>query len=160
MPKEHATSTDSAFQSEAPNPGPRLLKLLLIDWSMGKIPQRHEVGRVRVLNSHICSQEGCFPTHSVHPATHIALGSGYGSQCYRESTALSCTQCWTRWAISKIGKSEGFQWLPLGNPFPSLCLQQRGNIPWTKAVVSAQWRQWWGEEHSWKGGCPTYQKRS
>ena len=90
MSKEYATSTDSAFQSETLNPGLRLLKLLL-----RPDPRYHKniKWEVRVLNSHMCSQERCFPMHSVHQATRssgfrIRFSMLHGEPCPLLHTVL------------------------------------------------------------------------
>lgn len=58
VPKECATSTDSALESKDLNPGLRLLKLVRGVWSRCKLPHEHKMRRLCMLKSHVCSLKG------------------------------------------------------------------------------------------------------
>lgn len=92
VPKECATSTDSARESKALNPGLRLLKLLPGVWSRCKLPHEHKMRRLRTFKSHVrslkerCSFRAC--TACIQPRVRCVWIQDMVPICSGQSCAL------------------------------------------------------------------------
>lgn len=95
VPKERATSTDSALESKALNPGLRHLKLLPGVWPRCKLPHEHKMRKLWMFKSHVCSLKETFPS-AQHASSPQHRASGFRiwfPSALGRAGPCSCVRC-------------------------------------------------------------------